>query len=264
MQDQQLLCNTSPITEWTETIRVETNPHLGPGDPKPDIARITHNPVKDLHFGAGYERLRPAPGGYCVALISRKDSLIDGSNPNKSLITATKSSGTLARDYLGNMIVVCERSDDYRDLIDHLVTKWGPTALPEVGEIAAEEKAAEAAASRGFPLGIVLKGFMQFEILDFLPEDRRQLGPGFLFPLSQLIGMPIRLWKLLMPGFRDTNVEAAYLNINLDPARPSFGWARRTGRRMWGRLLRRERMGSHQAGYFDVVPLCDGLHAAGC
>jgi hypothetical protein len=105
------------------------------------------------------------------------------------------------------------------------VTKWGPTALPEVGEIAAEEKAAETAASRGFPLRIVLKGFMQFEILDFLPEDRRQLGPGSLFPLSQLIGMPIRLWKLPMSGFRDTNVEAAYLNINLDPARPSFGWA---------------------------------------
>jgi hypothetical protein len=100
-----------PITEWTETIRVETKPHLGPGGPKPDIARTTHNPVRNLHFGAGYERLRPAPGGYCVALISRKDSLIDGSNPNKSLITATKSSGTLARDYLGNMIVVCERSD---------------------------------------------------------------------------------------------------------------------------------------------------------
>jgi hypothetical protein len=144
--------------------------------------------VRDPHFGAGYEHLRPAPGIYCVALISRKDSLIDGSNPNKSLITATKSSGTLRCDYLGNMIVVCERSDgahvditleDYRHLIDHLVTKWGPTALPEVGEIAAEEK---------------VKGFMQFESLDFHPEDHPKLGAGSLSPLSQLIGMPIHLW----------------------------------------------------------------------
>ncbi|KAL3446069.1 hypothetical protein BJX65DRAFT_309309 [Aspergillus insuetus] len=124
-------CNTTPLTELTETIRVGTNPHLGPGDPKPDIARITYNPVRDLHFGADYERLRPAPGGYCVALISRKESLIDGSNPNKSLITARKSSSILARDYLGNMNLVCERSDgahvditleDYLHLIDQLVT----------------------------------------------------------------------------------------------------------------------------------------------
>ncbi|KAL3485365.1 hypothetical protein BJX62DRAFT_243013 [Aspergillus germanicus] len=132
------------------------------------------------------------------------------------------------------MIIVCERSDgahvditleDYRHLIDHLVTKWEPTALPEVGEIAAEAKASEAAASRGFPLEMVLKGFMQFKSLDFLPEDRRNLGPGSLSPLSQLVGMPISLWKLPMSGFRDTNVEAAYLNIDLDPARPSFWWA---------------------------------------
>ncbi|KAL3446068.1 hypothetical protein BJX65DRAFT_309308 [Aspergillus insuetus] len=70
-----------------------------------------------------------------------------------------------------------------------------------------------------------LKGLMQFDSLDFLPEDRRNLGPGSFSPLSQLVSMPIRLWKLPMSGFRDTNVEAAYLNIDLDPARPCFGWA---------------------------------------
>jgi hypothetical protein len=90
---------------------------------------------------------------------------------------------------------------------------------------------------------MVLKGFMQFKSLDFLPEDRRSLGPGSLSPLSQPIGMPIRLWKLPMSGFRDTNVEAAYLKIDLDPARPSFGWAPPYWQTHVGSLLRCGRMG---------------------
>ncbi|KAL3461966.1 hypothetical protein BJX64DRAFT_288918 [Aspergillus heterothallicus] len=112
-----------------------------------DVERITINPVRDLHFGAAYKRLRPEPGGYCISLISRKESLIDGSDENKSVITSTKSSGTLARPDLGNMLAVREISDgthedirleDFRHLIDYRVTCWRATDLPEPGEIAAD------------------------------------------------------------------------------------------------------------------------------
>ncbi|KAL2829123.1 hypothetical protein BJY01DRAFT_255110 [Aspergillus pseudoustus] len=209
-------CNTTPVEKWTADIKGETDPHLGADHPTPEIARITHNPVRDVHFGAAYERLRPAAGGYCVSRITRKQALIDGSDENKSLITATKPVVALARPYLGNMLAVRELSEgtrdditlaDFRHLIDHLIT--------------AEEAAA---ATREHPRGMVLHGFMQFAPMDVDPEQRRSLGPDSIPPLSVLVGMPIRMWKLLMSGFRDTNVESAYLQINLDPANPSFGW----------------------------------------
>ncbi|KAI1141100.1 hypothetical protein F5Y05DRAFT_299180 [Hypoxylon sp. FL0543] len=224
------------------------HPYLGPDKPFVETMYIEHNPVRNRNLGCGMTYWAPRKEGYSVVLKIREAGLIDGSKVNESLLVCLGTNGRPAHPWSGPIIAARQTADeryeditlaDFRHVLDQFVS-YGST---EVRESDTKQSTHSPAVVRGVKIccygEIKLHGSDPFVLVD-VPRahpTRLTFREGDTSPISRLLGTPIRLWKftdlerwLDPPGWNftftaDSNQNAAFLMMGMDPKTDDWGWA---------------------------------------
>jgi len=223
------------------------HPYLGPDKPFPGTVFIEHNPIRGRQLGSGMAVWAPRKSGYAVALRFREAALVDGSAINRSILASVETSGIVHHRWCGPVIAMRETwlelfeditLADFRHTLDYLMSY----ATTETKESDSSE-ARPPTVIRGVKICCYgerkLHGSERYVGVD-VPSyhPTRTLGQdGSVSPISQHLGMPLRLWKypdvetwLDPPGWNEnmgatSNQDAAFLMMETDPSRPGWGFA---------------------------------------
>jgi hypothetical protein len=142
---------------------------------------------------------------------------------------------------------------DFRHLIDH-ITSYSSTATPECGPDP-EDRVPRSV--RGVKISCFgekslhgAESFMSVWVHSFHPAMLDQMSNnGRTSPISQILGVPIRLWKypdnenwINIPGWNhtlsaDSNQNAAFLMVETDVNSPDWGWVPLTWNLELGNVL---------------------------
>ncbi|KAL5333609.1 hypothetical protein BJX70DRAFT_403377 [Aspergillus crustosus] len=190
-------------TEWF--------PHLGQDDPVICIERLMQNLLRGRSLGNGPIHL---PGrdvrGYSILLIATDSYMLDGSNPNTSIITSVAPLSSVLPSHRGPVIAIRETADeDYGDIqlsdFRHILDYFGQYQFPEIPK-----------SMPGFSIGKSKAALPLF-------------GAGDISPISVKLGMPLKLWRYSKqdPDINHGNQNVAFLMLNIDPDREEFSWAPR-------------------------------------
>lgn len=211
--------------------------------------RIEHNPVRGRNLGSGMTYWAPRKEGYSIALRYRDIFLVDGSGINQSLLTSVATSGRTPHKWCGPMIAVRETPDefheditlgDFRHIIDYLISY----RTTETRETASNVKDRKPVAVCGVKICCygeeMLHGSEPYVLVDVTRAHPTRLtlgGEGSISPISERLGMPLRLWKysdgdtwINPPGWNDnmdadSNPDAAFLMMETNLEKPTWGWA---------------------------------------
>ena len=234
---------------------------LGPGEPYRGHSSIEHNAIRGRNMGAGFVSWVPRREGYAISLNYRDNYLADGSLNNMSLAAVVGSSGALAHPWKGPIIAVRETPTecydditlgDLRHIVDHVLSYANDT----VREIVEETEDRPFGVIRG--VKICCHGEMRLHGTDnYVPvevpkshETRLGSRKGDTSSISQLLGLPIRLWKFPdsdmwrdLPGGQGgflgaaSNQDVAFFMLETDPQSSSWGWAPMKWNREIGNVL---------------------------
>jgi hypothetical protein len=222
---------------------------LGAENAPEATAYVQRNPRRNRIIGARGWNL-----GYGVAIKHRDTFLFDGSRPNQSIASAAMTSGmALGHTWMGPVVALRERTDetavaditlgDFRHAVDYFVD-YNRATIPEPKEISPFTTANTA--------GYTLRGVVIHCVGSIKLHGKRLLsqvevpathpichGEGDLSPISRVVGLPVRLWKLEdigewlvnPPGWEEGNADAAsnqlapFLMMRMDPGADDWGLA---------------------------------------
>ncbi|KAF7866920.1 hypothetical protein EAF04_005761 [Stromatinia cepivora] len=242
--------------------KLHVHPHLGQDRPFPGVLRIEYNPVRDRNLGSGLVFWHPRKEGYSIALHHREAFLLDGSAINKSILSSVAASGTVGHSWRGPMIAIRETASelheditlgDFRHIIDWLIS-YGTTQSPESVDCSENDTST---AVRGVKIccygEIKLHGSEPYISVDVPKGHMAHPGmkhrEGSISTISELLGLPIRLWKCKdidfwrdPPGWNEnlnapSNQSAAFMMMGtnpkdaetdlcfVDPKNSPWGWA---------------------------------------
>lgn len=238
-------CDDDDLRPWTE---VDHHPYLGPDSPRKGTMRIEHNPVRSRNLGSGFAAWAPHKQGHCVSVLHRDAYLIDGSPTNRSISACVRASCTSipAHEYRGPMIALREihHEDyvditlaDFRHLMDYLVSYRNTHIRESVPDLHHHANTTV----RGVKIccygEVKLHGSDAFVGVNVTRSNRIALGKGSISPISVCLGMPITFWKDYDGEFThdpagweenmtaDSNPNVAFMMVETDPSRESWGWA---------------------------------------
>ncbi|KAJ8060028.1 hypothetical protein OCU04_011639 [Sclerotinia nivalis] len=187
---------------------LHVHPHLGQDRPFPGVLRIEHNPVRDRNLGSGMVFCHPRKEGYSIALHHRETFLLDGSAINRSILSSVGASGTVGHSWKGPMIAIRETASemheditlgDFRHIIDWLIS-YGTTQSPESVDCSENDIST---AVRGVKICCYgetkLHGSKPYISVDVpkghMAHPGMKYREGSISTISELLGLPIRLWK---------------------------------------------------------------------
>ncbi|KAI1370421.1 hypothetical protein F4677DRAFT_364396 [Hypoxylon crocopeplum] len=227
---------------------LEVDPLLGSDNPFVQTQYIEHNPIRDRNLGRGMVYWAPHKEGYAVCLKFRETFLVDGSVLNGSLLKSLGTKRALSHPWAGPIIAIRENVrelyeditlGDFRHVLDHVVS-YNST---EVRESDTSSQTHSPTVIRGVKICCYgetkLHGSDPFVLVDVPRSHPTRLtsSEGDISPISRLLGTPLRLWKfpdlerwLDPPGWEenlcaDSNQNAAFLMMGMDPKKEGWGWA---------------------------------------
>lgn len=194
------------VEDDTRTSYEHVNPHPYLGADEPGVGRmqIEHNPIRGRNLGSGMVYWAPRKEGYSIALRFRDDFLFDGSAMNRSLL---ESVGRIPpHPWRGPIVAVREGPyelyeditlGDFRHIIDHVVS-YRTTEVRESGSHPADRVTTNIRGVKICCYGeIKLHGSEPYVSVDVPKAHPTRLlyNEGNVSPISELPGMPLRLWK---------------------------------------------------------------------
>lgn len=228
---------------------VNPHPYLGSDEPSVGRLQIESNPIRDRYFGRGMVQWALRKEGYSIILLFRDAFSIDGSAINRSILESVGTSGVPAHQWRGPMAAVRQTPsefyeditlDDFRHIIDHVIS-YATTELRESTSNLEEDHVSTTI--RGVKICCYretkLHGsepYISVDVPIFHPT-RLLYKEGKVSPISELLGLPLRLWKYLdiatwidPPGWDEnknaaSNQDAAFLMMETDSGNPGWGWA---------------------------------------
>jgi len=222
---------------------VDPHPHLGPDIPLVGTMRIEHNPIRDRNLGSGFVYWAPRKEGYSVALKFREAFSVDGSAMNRSLLTSVATSGVTPHQWCGPIVALRELPFEFYDditLVDfrHIIDYLRSYRTTEVRESASDQDGHPSSRIRGVKIccygEVKLHGSEPYVSVNVSRAHPTRLtyANGAVSPLSQLLGVPLRLWidpsdtaRIDPPGWSESmgasaNENAALLMTETDPEKP--------------------------------------------
>lgn len=221
---------------------------LGEDDPFPGRLVIEYNPTRNKRLGSGMGVWSPEKKGYSIELIIREAFLKDRSKLNRSVLESVRGSGTIHHKWSGPIVAMRQLPNelyddltlaDFRHIVDYFVAynnsevreDFNPKASPSTNKTIRGVK-------------ICCFGEIKLHGADpFVPVEVPYVHPirghfeSSISPISKLLGKEIRLWKfpfdeplLNPPGWDasmgpDSNPDAAFLMVGVDPTKSDWGWA---------------------------------------
>jgi hypothetical protein len=225
----------------------DLHPYMGTDKPFLGSISIEHNPIRGRQLGSGMATWASRKMGYAVTLRFREAALIDGSAINRSILASVGASGIVHHRWCGPVVALRETCSelyeditlaDFRHTLDYLMS-YGTTETKESDH--SENR--PPTAIRGVKICCYgerkLHGSERYVAVDVPSHHptRTVVKFGSVSPISQLLGMPLRLWKypdietwLDPPGWDEnmgatSNQDAAFLMKETNPGRPEWGFA---------------------------------------
>lgn len=228
--------------------RIELHPYLGTDQPSVGTMCIEHNPVRGRNLGSGMVYWAPERAGYSIAVKFRERFLHDGSVLNKSLLNSVRASGTPPHRWCGPIVAVRTTPSelyedvtlaDFRHIIDYMMSY----RTTETRESYLHPEDRPLATIRGVKICCLeeqhLHGSEPYVLVDISRAHPTRLtySRGDIAPVSRLLGMTLRLWRVTemdqcanYPEYSEDagvkgNPNASFLMMETDPKAPRWGWA---------------------------------------